>query len=318
MLIFSEPDVSLKFDKIKRTLLYMRNSLFPKSPKTFQELKEAFENEEVLKVFGHSKSDQNNPFYRTTNIVENRAFTIFASEDIIRLINTRVDKSKMDILMDSTFKICPEGEFKQLLIIHLKYFNKVNKIIYNYYYLKCSLLLFFLKVVPFMFILMNGKRQQLYRDIFLYIKENLIDFECNSFLTDYETGMRNALREIYPNVQLLACWFHYCQAIRKMIKKLHMTRKISTNKQIRSLYFKFLCISLLPADKIEEAFLQLKLQCNATDMTFFADFLKYYERQWLRKVSHIEVSCRKWNTVNTPRPCQILLTRLVYLAVSNF
>lgn len=110
---------------MKRTLLYIRNNLFPKAPKTFKELEEAFQKEEVLSVFGCSKNDQNKPFYRTTVCAEQHSFALFASHDIISEINTKLDRSKLDILMDATFKVCPEGEFKQLLIIHLKYLKQV-------------------------------------------------------------------------------------------------------------------------------------------------------------------------------------------------
>lgn len=131
---------------------------------------------------------------------------------------------------------------------------------------------------------MSGKKQSLYEEIFNYVKENVVNLECRSFMTDFETSMRNALQKTYPNVKIFACWFHYCQSLRRKINQLHLMPRIAANKQLKNLYFKFLCIPLLPEDKIEQAFNELSLQCNAVDRGFFDDFLKYFDRQWMRKV----------------------------------
>lgn len=54
----------------------------------------------------------------------------------------------------------------------------------------------------------------------------------------------------------------------------------------RQLYYKFMSLPLLPADKIVNAFEMLKEKTlSAQDVgRIFKDFLRYFERQWIRKV----------------------------------
>lgn len=53
---------------------------------------------------------------------------------------------------------------------------------------------------------MNSKKQKLYEKILRHIEENVIKLRPKSFHTDYEAGLRAALRTIYSNVQLRGCW----------------------------------------------------------------------------------------------------------------
>ena len=40
------------------------------------------------------------------------------------------------------------------------------------------------------------------------IRSNLFKFEALSFHTDYDFALRNAFKNIFPNVTLKGCWFH--------------------------------------------------------------------------------------------------------------
>lgn len=132
---------------------------------------------------------------------------------------------------------------------------------------------------------MTNKSEASYRHVFLYINEHVFDMTCNSFMTDYELAMRNALRFVYPNAQFFACWFHFCQASRKKASMLRILPEISGEQQLRRMYYKFLCIPLLPSDKILEGFRLLSLEARAVNAVLFADFLTYFENQWLTRVS---------------------------------
>lgn len=107
-------------------------------------------------------------------------------------------------------------------------------------------------------------------------------------MTDYECGMRKALAEIYPDAKLVSCWFHYCQAIRRKCSKFgNFFATLQKDKPSEKLFLKFLALPLLPADQIRETFNMLKLTANAMDDKgkLFTPMLKYYEKQWLQRVS---------------------------------
>lgn len=104
-------------------------------------------------------------------------------------------------------------------------------------------------------------------------------------MTDYEKAMRNALRELFPNSQLYGCWFHYCQALKKHVHAIPgLAAKIRNEKRLHKLYYKFMCLALLPGENIVEAFNMLKLEANAAHPGTFDKFFRYYEKQWIRMV----------------------------------
>lgn len=53
---------------------------------------------------------------------------------------------------------------------------------------------------------MNSKKQKCYEAVFRYIEAKVINLSPTSFHTDYEAGLRAALRNVYSNVQLKGCW----------------------------------------------------------------------------------------------------------------
>lgn len=133
---------------------------------------------------------------------------------------------------------------------------------------------------------MTKKSTEAYKAVFAYINDNIFDLNASSFMTDYESGLRKALKEMYPTAKMVSCWFHFCQAVRRKCSKIpNFFAKIQKNEAAERLFLKFLALPLLPADKILEAFNMLKLAANATSGIPFKSFLKYFESQWLQKVS---------------------------------
>lgn len=133
---------------------------------------------------------------------------------------------------------------------------------------------------------MTKKTEESYASIFKYIQEHIFQLEPVSFTTDYEVAMRNAIKRIYKNAILVACWFHYTQALRRKCSKIdNFFLHAAQNEMINRIFHKFLAIPLLPPNKIREGFelLKLALQCMEPRKPF-KEFLTYYERQWLRKV----------------------------------
>lgn len=101
---------------------------------------------------------------------------------------------------------------------------------------------------------MTKKTTEAYKAVFKYINENIFGLEAVSFMTDYESALRNALSEIHPSAKLFSCWFHYCQAIRRKCSGFkNFFSEIQKEKSSKTLYLKFLALPLLPAEKIKEA-----------------------------------------------------------------
>lgn len=135
---------------------------------------------------------------------------------------------------------------------------------------------------------MDKKTENTYWHIFNYIENNIFNLAPKSFNTDYECGMQNALKRIYPNAQLVGCWFHYCQAVRRKIVQRfkNLQTYIKTSNQANAMYHKFLSLPLLPHYLIQNSFEQLKLMINIFDKDqHFDQFVAYFEKQWIKKVN---------------------------------
>ena len=115
---------NLNFQKIKRGLQNLSGRIFAKSPQTAVEVTAAFQMEEIWNKFGLSKSDDPRPFFKACIKEPDFAYCIFSSEKIINIIKEYIPPSKRKYLVDATFKIVPQGCFKQLLILHVDYFDE--------------------------------------------------------------------------------------------------------------------------------------------------------------------------------------------------
>lgn len=105
-----------------------RQPIMPKSPVTAHELAIAFEDENIMKTFGMTKSNPPSNFFKKIYQCDAFSYCIFASDKVIALIQANLPVADRHFLIDATFKVCPFGSFKQLLIIYIKYMQKVNYI----------------------------------------------------------------------------------------------------------------------------------------------------------------------------------------------
>lgn len=263
--------VDCDFTLVKRGLYYIRNKLLPDSPKTISDIIAAFEREDVNKTIGSSKNSADIPFYvgcheeKNENDDHSFAYCVFKSQRTIDLINKNIPNFReRDILLDATFKCCPFGPFKQLLLLYFRYQDKV---------------------FPFAYVLMTRKTQRAYEHLFAFINEKVCSLQCKTFTSDYEVAMRNALHILFPSTRLVACWFHYSQALKKHVRQLPgFERFLRGNEAAENIYYTLQCLPLLPSEHILCAFKQLKQEALAIEKKKFRVFLNYFERQWIVKV----------------------------------
>lgn len=124
-------------------------------------------------------------FYNGTHIGANFKYSVFSSAKMIARIN---DLTVRNFNIDATFKVVPNGELKQFLMIHIVHEEHAFPIIY---------------------VLMSRKTEEAYTHLFRYNEENVCHLRPTSCMTDFEFAMRNAIRTVYPNCTVYACWFHF-------------------------------------------------------------------------------------------------------------
>lgn len=109
---------------MKRNMNRVKNSKYPKNPKTLTELKEIFTEPEVLDKYGHNL-DITEALYTDTVIDDEYGFCIFSSQSTINIIRLHIKAGKRKYLIDGTFSCAPKL-FYQLLIISIEFNNDVS------------------------------------------------------------------------------------------------------------------------------------------------------------------------------------------------
>ena len=78
------------------------------------------------------------------------------------------------------------------------------------------------------FILLSSKNEEIYLEVFQILKKviiehnNNISFDNIKIMSDFELGLRSAIKKIFVGASLQGCYFHYCKSIWKKIKKLNL------------------------------------------------------------------------------------------------
>lgn len=128
-LFICRTDLRVDLSRMSRTCYRYKSCEYPPSPRTAEDVKNAFEVDDIMRRFGMSSVQENEAptaFYRGTHVCDDFAYTVFASQGIIDLIEKNIAVDRRKYLMDATFKICPLGEFKQFLVIQIEYVDEVD------------------------------------------------------------------------------------------------------------------------------------------------------------------------------------------------
>lgn len=130
---------------------------------------------------------------------------------------------------------------------------------------------------------MSNRNTEAYASVFNYIHTNVLPLHAKGIITDFELAMRNGLKTVVPDTPLYACWFHHCQCLRRnMASDPELFQLIKSDKKAFEIYRTFQCLALLPDTKIENAFVQIAHEA-LKNYTQFERFVRYYERQWIKK-----------------------------------
>lgn len=101
---------------------------------------------------------------------------------------------------------------------------------------------------------MTRKTADCYSALFKFIEKKLFKLRPTEMMTDFEEGMRLAIRKYWPNVILRGCWFHYCRAIMRKSKNLGMKKFMRNSKKSKAIRKALMNLPLLPAEKIRRGF----------------------------------------------------------------
>lgn len=113
-------DVGLSFKSVEYICNQARRSALPKTAKTVEEINNAFKVPYIWETYGRTyrtNEEEKTPFFKHAYKGPDFSFCIFASDDIMKAIQENVDVSERKLYADGTFKICPMGDFKQVVML---------------------------------------------------------------------------------------------------------------------------------------------------------------------------------------------------------
>lgn len=168
-----------------------------------------------------------------------------------------------EFMGDGTFKCCPKP-FYQLYSIHGDIGSTVETT----------------NVMPLIFALLPNKSQATYNILFNLIKSALINFKPKKYHSDFERGAMNAIQEVYPEIEIRGCYYHWHKALWHQRKSL----KLKSKGQTRIIGLTA-ALPLLPAEAMLDGYEYIKKEgCELNMKTFF----KYIDKFWKKMYfSHI-------------------------------
>lgn len=104
-------------------------------------------------------------------------------------------------------------------------------------------------------------------------------------MTDFEAGMRKAIRSVFPEAVLRGCYFHFKKAVRTKCDKLMLRSLIKSNEHAASIVAKLQNLPLTPPNQTKKAYNLIKKQAKKVGLhKEMAQLFTYFERFWVVKV----------------------------------
>jgi len=216
------------------------------------------------------------------------------------------------------------GQLNMLKVAKEGYFDATFKIVPAIYY---QLLTVFATsgdaAFPVCYVLMRWKTHALYRSVFAAMRDLVPDFTPKHVMADFEKASVGAFQDVFGEVAIAGCWFHYCQAVIKRLNKLGLKEHYQSRDDITDIVRYILGLPLLPAEDIRTAAEEIRATI-CTDMHMvrqLQQLLMYVQRQWIdkRTVGPERLSVRgiKWRTDNIPESYQAALRRRIQMSHPN-
>ena len=202
------------FSAVKSALYRQRRKLIPALPSTRAEV--TFEGEWARTASGKS-------FLLAEDGGEEK-IVIFSSEDDLR----RLAEAEC-LYVDGTFHICP-SIFYQVFTVHAVV-NRVH--------------------VPLAYCLLPNKRQETYERVFTLLAEKAqttfgILIAPSVVVSDFELGIMQAARAVFPAVTSKGCYFHFCQALIRKLQQLGLQTAYQEDREVASFVRRTASLAFVP------------------------------------------------------------------------
>ena len=195
---------------------------------------------------------------------ENQTAVIFFSDEIRALLIEATN-----IQFDGTFYTVP-NQFYQLWTI----FVAVGR-----------------HTIPAVHCLMTAKTEGIYKAVLDSLVAHIPGFKPVASMSDWEQASRNAFNEVFPQIRIYGCVFHYTQCIWSKVRKLGLSHGFKSNTEISKFARLLMAIPFLPASLITPTFDLIPTpSLEANEASMVEKLKKYVKRYWLNHITPEDLS----------------------------
>lgn len=189
-----------------------------------------------------------------SGVKQKSRFIIFFSDEFLDYI-----KDLTVVVVDGTFRSSPH-QFYQLLTIQGYVFGKF---------------------IPLIFILLQEKSEEKYKEIFLYLKNNGI-LNPKVVITDYEKALFSSFNVFDNGFKSYGCLFHYGQCLWRKIQQNGLNDLYKSDIFVKKILKQFLNLPYFKVERIREAYEEIKKSVeNFSKKEIFVEFVSYYENTFI-------------------------------------
>ena len=262
--IASDVDTLLlpSYQSVETILKRQRSQNIPKLPKSRRDIR--------LEGDWSQTSDGSRFLLHSPSMTDNEIIVYASDASLLRLANCKT------IYMDGTFKCCP-SLYTQLFTIH----GLSNNF-----------------VVPLVYALLSDKSSASYYKLFDILRQAIFALgavlDPKIVVSDFESGLVDAMRVHFPQTSHSGCHFHYTQAVYKKVQDLGLTsaykEKLQENK-IKEFVQLCMALAFIPKSEVVVQFNECVSILTEEHRQLLERFIVYFRDTWAEGLFAIKL----WN-----------------------
>jgi hypothetical protein len=203
-----------------------------------------------LDALGSLLEDENSLVFNSFGMLRDKPFYQGMAGGHLIFANLHLIESlpeKFHMYVDATFSITPFKAYQLLVIL-----GELQE-----------------KARPLINVVMRGKSKQ-------------VSVNC-----DFEVALRQGLVEVWSEIKVSGCNFHFCQALRRKAKSMpRLATKITGNTLHHTVLFMYMRLSLLPIDHIKAGIAAIQRYVSLNKIANdFKQFHSYFMSTWMHRYS---------------------------------
>lgn len=170
--------------------------------------------------------------------------------------------SYKNFFVDGTFKSCSR-QFAQLYTMHVDLGSSNEET----------------NVVPILYALLPNKKKGTYVRMLQTIVKEVPLWKPESMNIDYELAAITAIQEVFPNIKIQGCFFHFGQCLWRKVQEIGLSEAYKNNDEVRHSVRMCGALPFLKLEDIDDGWVHIHSNSPVNDK--LEEFFDYFIEQWL-------------------------------------